>query len=72
MPHIAVFPELYPHCLGLGAAAAAVGDQWRINFSRVQWNVTWDEQLKTYVKVRLWHCPCLASLASTGSTLCTR
>jgi hypothetical protein len=33
------------------AACAAAGDQWRINFSRVQWNVTWDEQLQTYVKV---------------------
>uniref|UniRef100_A0A383VZY3 Carbohydrate-binding domain-containing protein n=1 Tax=Tetradesmus obliquus TaxID=3088 RepID=A0A383VZY3_TETOB len=32
------------------ATPPKAGDQWRINFSRVQWNVTWDEQLQTYVK----------------------
>jgi hypothetical protein len=37
------------------APRAAAGDQWRINFSRVQWNVTWDDQLQTYVKVRCCH-----------------
>eukprot|EP00877_Chromochloris_zofingiensis_P000164 jgi/Chrzof1/10148/Cz04g30200.t1 len=28
----------------------AAGDQWRINFSRVHWNVTWNSTLMTYVK----------------------
>ncbi|GAX79277.1 hypothetical protein CEUSTIGMA_g6717.t1 [Chlamydomonas eustigma] len=26
------------------------GDQWRINFSSVQWDVTWDKENKVYVK----------------------
>ena len=26
------------------------GDQWRINFSRVQWHVRWDTQLGKYIK----------------------
>jgi hypothetical protein len=52
------------------------GDQWRINFSRVQWKVRWDAALSEYVKVRvhvhgrptlllpvLWHRA--ASLSST-------
>lgn len=28
------------------------GDQWRINFSRVHWNVTWDQQQRAYIKAR--------------------
>lgn len=28
----------------------AAGDQWRINFSRVHWNVTFSEQEQRYVK----------------------
>lgn len=30
--------------------AAAAGDKWRINFSRVHWNVTWSAEQQRYVK----------------------
>lgn len=45
----------------------APGDQWRINFSRVQWNVSWDEQQQAYVKVLVR--PASKGLHPTASSL---
>ncbi|KAG1657929.1 hypothetical protein FOA52_003008 [Chlamydomonas sp. UWO 241] len=39
--------------LGMAAnrpSPPAPGDQWRINFSRVQWRVRWDAEARVYVK----------------------
>lgn len=36
--------------LPLLCGAGCPGDKWRINFSRVQWNVTWSDQQQRYNK----------------------
>lgn len=36
--------------LSLLCGAGCPGDKWRINFSRVQWNVTWSEEQQRYNK----------------------
>ena len=43
---------IQPHCWSEAWSTwlPPAGDRWRINFSRVHWNVTWSDEQQRYVK----------------------
>eukprot|EP00955_Chlamydomonas_euryale_P059240 357321-Chlamydomonas_euryale.AAC.3 len=42
-------PQIVPQA-AMRPSPPCAGDQWRINFSRVQWRVRWDDAAGVYVK----------------------